>query len=312
MTGNPKDSELGSIRDGYPALAAYIARDPDNETFVFRKFDRLSARNLLHMQSQLTELEREIDALDEAARQSFDMEAKQSSRRWESLIRHACDDCRPEEKKRLQKFLELQEKIKQYQEALVLQTQIANMQAPSDRVLSACRDYVDGAAWKENPQPIISGRAKGYLSEAADLVALGKEVEADVLSKLLQAHWPIQRRLAVDPFDRTTIYTGHHVAWTVSVISIIFAAILLIGAIISLYYVTNPKATLGMIGGYTMLFAMSIALLTNARRVEIFAATAAYAAVLVVFVSGDLGDTNRNQCMMQVANGVYKSIPYPN
>jgi hypothetical protein len=36
-------------------------------------------------------------------------------------------------------------------------------------------------------------------------------------------------------------------------------------------------------------FAGSLALFTNARRQDVFAATAAYAAVLVVFISGNLG-----------------------
>lgn len=38
------DVELGTHRDGYPALAAWISHDPDNETFIFRKFDRLAAK----------------------------------------------------------------------------------------------------------------------------------------------------------------------------------------------------------------------------------------------------------------------------
>jgi len=38
-----------------------------------------------------------------------------------------------------------------------------------------------------------------------------------------------------------------------------------------------------------VLFATCVGWLTNARRDQIFAATAAYAAVLVVFVSGTLG-----------------------
>jgi hypothetical protein len=42
-----------------------------------------------------------------------------------------------------------------------------------------------------------------------------------------------------------------------------------------------------MMGAFTAAFALSITLLTGASRPEIFAATAAYAAVLVVFVSGD-------------------------
>jgi len=80
--------------------------------------------------------------------------------------------------------------------------------------------------------------------------------------------------------------------WAVAFISTVIAAILLIGAITSLYFVTNPGAKLGMISGFTILFAIGVGLLTNAKRSEIFAATAAYAAVLVVFVSGNLGNTN--------------------
>lgn len=73
---SPVRLELGHIRDGYPALAAWIGRDPDNETFVFRKFDRLSVRNLLHLKCQLIQLEDEIDKLDDEARKSSDLDTR--------------------------------------------------------------------------------------------------------------------------------------------------------------------------------------------------------------------------------------------
>jgi hypothetical protein len=111
------DIEVGRLRDGYPTLSAWIARDPDNETFVFRKFDRMSARNLLHMQSQMVALEHEIDALDEAARRSPDAMARQSSRRFETLVEMAKDASRPE-KLRVEKLAELKIKIKDYRKQL--------------------------------------------------------------------------------------------------------------------------------------------------------------------------------------------------
>ena len=55
-------------RDGFPAVADWIARDPDNETFIFRRFDELSVRNLLNLQSELIELETRLRALDEETR----------------------------------------------------------------------------------------------------------------------------------------------------------------------------------------------------------------------------------------------------
>ena len=64
---------------------------------------------------------------------------------------------------------------------------------------------------------------------------------------------------------------------------------LLFGAIFNLFYVTKEERRLGLIAGYTVAFALCVGLLTNVRRSEIFAACAAYSAVLVVFVSGNFG-----------------------
>jgi hypothetical protein len=49
---------------GYPSLAAFIASDRDKSTAIYRRFDRLSARNLLYLESELQELEERQDALD--------------------------------------------------------------------------------------------------------------------------------------------------------------------------------------------------------------------------------------------------------
>jgi len=61
--------------------------------------------------------------------------------------------------------------------------------------------------------------------------------------------------------------------------------------------VKNPHALLGMLSGWTVVFAACVGLLTNAKRDQIFAATAAYAAVLVVFISGDLGGAAPSDCI---------------
>jgi lysylphosphatidylglycerol synthetase-like protein (DUF2156 family) len=74
----------------------------------------------------------------------------------------------------------------------------------------------------------------------------------------------------------------------VAIINLILAAVLLFGAIYNLYLVTDDKR-LGLIAGYTVAFAVCVGFATNAKRSEVFATCAAYAAVLVVFVSGNLG-----------------------
>jgi hypothetical protein len=165
---------------------------------------------------------------------------------------------------------------------LLLQAQVADLKPPSTRVLNTLRDYVEGKWFKSGSlqtMPIISGRAKEFLSEKEDLIALRRTADEDFLSRVLQDHWAFQKRKTSDPLDRTTVYSNRHVVQTVATISMIIAAILLISAILSLHVVTDSKAKLGLVAMYTLLFALSVATLTNARRAEVFAATAAYAAV---------------------------------
>ena len=63
------DVEDGKIQvhylKGYPSLAAFIASDKDESTAIYRRFDRLSVRNLLLFQSELAELGAQQDSLDE-------------------------------------------------------------------------------------------------------------------------------------------------------------------------------------------------------------------------------------------------------
>jgi hypothetical protein len=83
------DIELGKLRDGYPALASWIAQDPDDDPLVFRKFARLSARSLLHLQARLVGMEAELDALDEEARNAKSMDVQEAMQCWETLSENA-------------------------------------------------------------------------------------------------------------------------------------------------------------------------------------------------------------------------------
>lgn len=56
---NQAGVELARLKpiDGFPQVADKIASDPDKTTMIYRRFDRLSARNLLLLQSELAQLE---------------------------------------------------------------------------------------------------------------------------------------------------------------------------------------------------------------------------------------------------------------
>jgi hypothetical protein len=169
---------------------------------------------------------------------------------------------------------------------LNLQSQTLGLRKPGGRIISAFRDFLNGTSFRDEhgkpqPLPLISGAAQGFLNEERDLLMLATPVEEDYLSLFLRNYWPFQKRRTQDPLDRTAIYKNSHIVRTVSALNMLLAAILLIGAIVNLYYVSSPKAKLGLVAMYTALFALSVALLTTAKRAEVFAAAAAYAAVLV-------------------------------
>jgi hypothetical protein len=75
--------------------------------------------------------------------------------------------------------------------------------------------------------------------------------------------------------DSIALFSMKKVNRAVAILSMVIAAVLLIVSIVTLYVVTNNNVRLGLICGFTILFALSIHLLTNARRAELFASTAA-------------------------------------
>lgn len=71
------------------------------------------------------------------------------------------------------------------------------------------------------------------------------------------------------------VYSDSVLYETINMISTIFSSCIPITAILALYFVEDMGARLGAICGFTVLFSVCLTLVTEARRVEIFAATAA-------------------------------------
>ena len=90
------------------------------------------------------------------------------------------------------------------------------------------------------------------------------------------------------------IHTGWTVGWkhdtTFALVRIQERPFLLVVPILVLYFVINPNARLALTITFIIAFAIGLSATTSANRDAIFAATAAYSAVLVVFVSGDLAN----------------------
>jgi hypothetical protein len=106
-------TEMGFRRDGYPALAEWVARDPDHETFIFRRFDRLAARNLLNLQSELVAIEDKLDRIDQDSRLRLDA----GLMCWETFAEEVEDqDSEGRAKERRSLYDKLERRVKDYRE----------------------------------------------------------------------------------------------------------------------------------------------------------------------------------------------------
>jgi hypothetical protein len=102
---------------GFPSLSALLASDSDLQ--VYRRFDRLASRNLLYLQSEILDIEKELDELDaadlEAAEGKEDgwMEVKLSARCWEAF-REKSENGEKKEVKRMELIKLLRERMAEY------------------------------------------------------------------------------------------------------------------------------------------------------------------------------------------------------
>ena len=120
-TANPCDrgpAPPSHRKEGFADVARWIALDPDNETFIYRKFDELAARNLLYLQTELLVLEKQLNELDKYDANSDDMNLKDATRTWETLTQQY-DTGNREARVRIDLVVKIRSKLKEYRASAV-------------------------------------------------------------------------------------------------------------------------------------------------------------------------------------------------
>ncbi|KAI8944993.1 hypothetical protein F4801DRAFT_569960 [Xylaria longipes] len=283
MDINDRAAKKVALR-GFPSLAAFIASDTDKSTLIFNRFDSLAARNLLYMQEELAELQAELEAFD--AEDSQDIESKKAGRNLKEFKKRS--------PRRIQLVQEIREQMKEYREALLAESHIAALPHPDKRTFKAFRGEL--FKWDRGlgrSLCIIGGQSKLLYDNIEELVSLRGLEQQDKLSQFVEDYLGYffredSQKDAIE-LSYASYVSGRSISTFVSYLSTFLAIALLVGAILVLYNVKSANQKLGFLALFTVLFAVSVGLLTNAKRAEVYGATAAYAAVLVVFVSGNIG-----------------------
>ncbi|KAH7001149.1 hypothetical protein EDB80DRAFT_721565 [Ilyonectria destructans] len=277
-----------SYVDGFPSLAAFIASDRDGTSAIYKRFNRLAARNLLVLQSELADLESKLDSYDRDDQET--RETLQSLRNWEDYKARDVIDSN-----RIKLLAQIRTTLREYRESLLFESTLASIAPPDRKTLKAFRfNFFHGRPEDQASFPMLGGHSSDLYDDPDDLVALQVLEMPDRLTMFVQNNFGYFFKeedvhgAASGPL--VGYASGKKISNFISYLSTILAALLLIGAILVLYNTQSNNLKLGLIGLFTTLFAGSVGLLTNAKRAEVFGATAAYAAVLVVFVSGNLAD----------------------
>lgn len=115
MDRDPEDVmiQIKSIH-GYPSFADFISSDPDRRTVMYRRFDFLSARNLLYFQSELSELEAQLFAFDREDFQKAKGSDFDESRGDWNMLQEKARDATSMEKQRLDLVMRIREILEKY------------------------------------------------------------------------------------------------------------------------------------------------------------------------------------------------------
>ncbi|OQN98126.1 hypothetical protein B0A48_15958 [Cryoendolithus antarcticus] len=289
--------------NGYARLAAF--RCSDHNLMQYRSFSYLYARLLLRLQYNLVELERELDTFD-----NFDDTAVGGSKRKLYCVSsddiEQCSDTSanfPFLRTRLQLFEALKIMWVQY-DVLLKSKRMALLQQPSDRDWEGARD------WIMDNKPLVN-RERDFILRKEDIVTLrsgrdGAVFEGLVMRTLHRVNKFLQRRCGCRLVQRIFItpglkvetankldfyYAPNRVSKLVNGIVVVTIFTLLVTPVVVLYRLAGmateaaPFEGIGLLIVFTMLFGMALSDMTKATRHELFAASAAYCAVLVVFIS---------------------------
>ncbi|KAL4973020.1 hypothetical protein BDW66DRAFT_162447 [Aspergillus desertorum] len=174
------------------------------------------------------------------------------------------------------KWLEIRELLEKYNTAFTQHTQLLRLKPPHKHDLNTFKDWLD-----DNP----NGDEKG------DLVALsGRYENVDLLTK-----WVF--RVVIPLYDRIIVYFrqligtkkvglyDEKIIRATRLTSTITSSVIPASSMLVLYLVSNMITRLIIIVVYNIGFSIILGLLAKARRVEVFAASTAFAAVQVAFIT---------------------------
>ncbi|KAH6712332.1 hypothetical protein BKA61DRAFT_736758 [Leptodontidium sp. MPI-SDFR-AT-0119] len=285
---------LNDCPEGYPRLAAFL--DSNENFMLYRRFGFLQSRLLLYKQDELRELEARLDRIDQ-------LDAKRDA---SLLLSRAKDDACGSRRKML--LQEIDVKFKDYASLLVVARDLASFNRPPDRDFRSVKSYFDSQlplcnieSYIYRHEDIIAlkpGREKAWLDTSVEKIL--QKLNSRIIRYIFST--PDLRAKADDQTRNLILYERTRIELLVSTINLGFIVALLVLPVYILWQLTAnaeqkaPPTSLiiGILATFTVAFSGALSAFTRAKRHEILASSAAYCAVLVVFIGNvkQLGPQN--------------------
>lgn len=315
---------LEGTPNGFPRLAAFQASDTNFA--LYRSFSYLHSRVLLDLQDEITSLEAELDEID--LEDSFEDQRRLMSRDYDASQPHG--EGAPRSRRVI--LREIKTKLLEYDEVLMKARDLQSFQKPSDRNYRSLRRYcykkkplldegLESIRTKEDMVTIHNGREWATFDGGVETV-IGQTDK--FLQKVFRTKTPPLQKYFRTPEaqEKTTdpdisYYSSSRIDKLVNILITFIIFCLLVIPVITMYQLTNTAAhievdpsgnttttstidtnkrdtfnAVGVLMVFTLLFSAAMSLLTKAARHELFAASAAYCAILVVFIGNFTGPGN--------------------
>ncbi|KAI8712698.1 hypothetical protein NCS52_01368600 [Fusarium sp. LHS14.1] len=239
---------------GYPKLAKLMGDSP--ETAIFRRFRQLNMLHLLRLQAEIHSLEDELLEVIQEDQESDDPDRKDYSRNFFLLKRYA-DQGKDSEQYELLK--QIGEKISEYNTALSAAGAVEGLATPEKRPLEFLRFWLKGAG------------------------ALVRRILLDAYHFFAESLKKTDPSLtAAEPYIRK--YNDEKLQAVSDGITTALASLLPTLMILVLYFVKRMLVRIGLAIVFTTIFSAVMSFYPGAKKGEVFAAVAAFAAVEVVFI----------------------------
>ncbi|PSN60376.1 hypothetical protein BS50DRAFT_506667, partial [Corynespora cassiicola Philippines] len=252
-----------SFRPGYPRLAAFF--NSDRTLCAFKKFGRLHARTLLYKQDEILELQEQLDELDSNEKTAYFLYTRRQDRNVE----------------RQDLMLKIGGKLAEYNTLLEGYYRHLERRRPQESQLQSISN------WLEGNKPIVPAESAAY-TDWEDLVSPHNPSDYGGLERLLESCAIVLKKQGRDQEKSDDDHIIHYSADRVATISRFLTALLAVATltipIAVLYSIEKMESRLWVIVIFTAIFSGALCM-TQTRNFEIFSATAAYCAVMVVFVA---------------------------